>query len=173
MNPDHLQLAKKKCEELLEFDVIVPSDSQWACEAFYVTKELSRQEENSECKKILQTDASNKYWSVILFEEKDGRRKICGYASGKFKDAEQHYHSTFKGILTVKNGIKKFNFFLIHTEVLIEMDMKAFPKMIQINAKIIPNPQILRWAQWFSPYKFQVKHLKGKDNILTDFQSRP
>nr|XP_009788170.1 PREDICTED: uncharacterized protein LOC104236021 [Nicotiana sylvestris] len=27
MNPDHLQLAKKECEELLEFDLIEPSDS--------------------------------------------------------------------------------------------------------------------------------------------------
>nr|XP_009783711.1 PREDICTED: uncharacterized protein LOC104232259 [Nicotiana sylvestris] len=27
MNPDHLQLAKKECEELLEFDQIEPSDS--------------------------------------------------------------------------------------------------------------------------------------------------
>jgi len=33
--------------------------------------------------------------------------------------------------------------------------MRAFPK-------IIPNPQILRWAQWFYPYIFQVKHLKEK-----------
>ncbi|XP_070017294.1 uncharacterized protein [Nicotiana sylvestris] len=38
MNPDHLQLAKKECEELLEFDLTEPSDSQWACEAFYVNK---------------------------------------------------------------------------------------------------------------------------------------
>ncbi|KAH0665351.1 hypothetical protein KY290_027601 [Solanum tuberosum] len=53
------------------------------------------------------------------------------------------------------------------------MDMRAFPKMIQINSKIIPNPQILQWAQWFSPYKFEVKHLKGKYNIMAYFLSRP
>jgi len=29
MNPDYLQLAKKEWEELLEFDLIKPSDSQW------------------------------------------------------------------------------------------------------------------------------------------------
>ncbi|KAH0729905.1 hypothetical protein KY289_001093 [Solanum tuberosum] len=52
------------------------------------------------------------------------------------------------------------------------MDMRAFPKMIKINPKIIPNPHILRWAQWLSPYKFQVKHLKGKDNIMADLLSR-
>ncbi|XP_075099182.1 putative mitochondrial protein AtMg00860 [Nicotiana tabacum] len=38
MNPNHLHLAKKECEELLKFDLIEPSNSQWACEAFYVTK---------------------------------------------------------------------------------------------------------------------------------------
>ncbi|XP_060210578.1 uncharacterized protein LOC132637517 [Lycium barbarum] len=38
MNPDHLQLAKRECEELLEFGLIEPSNSQWACEAFYVNK---------------------------------------------------------------------------------------------------------------------------------------
>lgn len=123
-------------------------------------------------KKVLQTDASDQYWSATLLEEHEGKRKNCGYASEKFKDAE-HYHSTFKEILAVKMGIKKFNFFLIHTEFLVEMDMKAFPQMIQINPKIIPNSQILRWAQWFLLYKFEVKHLKGKDNILADFLSRP
>jgi len=92
----------------------------------------------------LQTDASNESWSDVGLEAPDGQRNICEYASGKFKDAEQHYHSTFKEILVVKNGIKKFNFFLIHTEFLIEMDMKAFTKMIQLYGIIIPNPQILR-----------------------------
>jgi len=64
--------------------------------------------------KILQTDATNEYWSAFLFEEENIKRKIYGYASGRFKDAEQHYHSMFKEILAVKNGIKKFNFLLIH-----------------------------------------------------------
>nr|QJS95220.1 polyprotein [Petunia vein clearing virus] len=127
----------------------------------------------SEGKKILQTDASDQYWSAVLLEEHNGKRKICGFASGKFKVSEQHYHSTFKEILAVKNGIKKFNFFLIHTNFLVEMDMRAFPKMIRLNPKIVPNSQLLRWAQWFSPYQFEVKHLKGKDNILADFLSRP
>lgn len=103
---------------------------------------------------ILQNDASNDYWSAFLLEEKEGQRKVCEHASGKFKEAEQHYHSTFKEILAVKNGIKKFNFFHIHTEFQIKMDMRAFPKIVQLNPKVIPNLQILRWSQWFSPYKF-------------------
>ena len=93
-------------------------------------------------------------------------------ASGKFKAFEQHYHSTFKEILAVRNGIKKFSFFLISQHFLIEMDMGSFPKMLHFKQKTIPHPQLLRWAAWFSQYSFDVKHIKGKTNIVADFFSR-
>ncbi|KAK9029790.1 hypothetical protein V6N11_026892 [Hibiscus sabdariffa] len=64
----------------------------------------------SDGKRILQTDASDKYWGAILFEEKDKKRHLCGYKSGRFSDAEIHYHSTFKEILAVKKAISKFEF---------------------------------------------------------------
>ncbi|KAK8309884.1 hypothetical protein V6Z12_D02G152900 [Gossypium hirsutum] len=59
----------------------------------------------SEGKRILQTDASDKYWGPILFEEKEGKRYLCGYKSGRFSNAEMHYHSTFKEILAVKKAM--------------------------------------------------------------------
>ncbi|MEQ5213094.1 ribonuclease H family protein, partial [Morganella morganii] len=62
--------------------------------------------------RILQTDASDYYWGAVLLQEVKGKRLVCGYSSGRFKDAELHYHSTYKEILAVKNGIKKFNFHL-------------------------------------------------------------
>ncbi|KAG8478431.1 hypothetical protein CXB51_028256 [Gossypium anomalum] len=38
MNPQHLLLAEQECKELQQQDLIEPSNSQWACEAFYVNK---------------------------------------------------------------------------------------------------------------------------------------
>ncbi|KAK9045324.1 hypothetical protein V6N11_059209 [Hibiscus sabdariffa] len=38
MNPEHQNLAEAECNELLQQGLIEPSDSQWACEAFYVNK---------------------------------------------------------------------------------------------------------------------------------------
>lgn len=67
----------------------------------------------SDGKRILQTDASDKYWGAVLFEENYGKRQLCGYKSGRFSNAEMHYHSTFKEILAVKKGISKFEFHLI------------------------------------------------------------
>ena len=52
------------------------------------------------------------------------------------------------------------------------MDMSSFPKMLQFKRKMLPHPQLLRWSNWFSLWSFQVKHIKGKDNLITDYLSR-
>ncbi|MBA0640088.1 hypothetical protein Goklo_023061 [Gossypium klotzschianum] len=53
------------------------------------------------------------------------------------------------------------------------MDMFSFPKMLKFKQKEIPHPQLLRWSEWFSKYSFDVKHIKGKTNVLADILTRP
>ncbi|GJS28649.1 putative reverse transcriptase domain, viral movement protein [Tanacetum coccineum] len=68
-------------------------------------------------KRILQTDASDECWgAVLLVQDNNNKRHVCGYKSGTFKASEHHYHSTFKEILAVKRGIEKFLFHLIGHE---------------------------------------------------------
>ncbi|GJW68799.1 putative reverse transcriptase domain, viral movement protein [Tanacetum coccineum] len=125
-------------------------------------------------KRILQTDASDECWgAVLLVQDNNNKRHVCGYKSGTFKASEQHYHSTFKEILAVKRGIEKFQFHLIGHEFQVEMDMSSFPRMLQFKRKMLPHVQLLRWSNWFSQWKFTVKHIKGTENVLTDFLSRP
>jgi len=84
-----------------------------------------------------------------------------------------NYHSTFKEILAVKNGIKKFEFHLIGHHFLVELDMTSFSHMTKFKQKQIPNSQLLRSAKWFSKYSFEIKHIPRKQNVLADFLSRP
>ncbi|MBA0575757.1 hypothetical protein Golob_024346 [Gossypium lobatum] len=87
------------------------------------------------------TDAIDKYWGAILFEEEEnGKRRLCGYKSGRFTDAEIHYHSTLKEILAVKRDISKFEFHLLGYHFLVEMDMSSFPKMLKFKQKEVPHP---------------------------------
>ena len=123
-------------------------------------------------KQILQIDASDKYWATALFEEINSKRSICGYKNGAFKPSELHYHPTFKEILAVKHRIEKFQFHLLGHNFLVEMDMSSFPKMLQFKRKMLPHPQLLRWSNWFSQRYFQVKHIKRKDNLITDYLFR-
>ncbi|GKB54329.1 putative reverse transcriptase domain, viral movement protein [Tanacetum coccineum] len=123
---------------------------------------------------ILQTDASDECWgAVLLVQDNNNKRHVYGYKSGTFKASEQHYHSTFKEILAVKRCIEKFQFHLIGHEFQVEMDMSSFPRMLQFKRKMLPHAQLLRWSNWFSQWKFIVKHIKGTENVLADFLSRP
>lgn len=125
-------------------------------------------------KRILQTDASDECWAaVLLVQSNSGKREICGYKSGTFRASKHHYHSTFKEILAVKRGIERFQFHLIGHDFLVEMDMSSFPRMLEFKRKMLPQPQLLRWENWFSQWKFTVKHIKGTSNVLADFLSRP
>ncbi|RDX83586.1 hypothetical protein CR513_35475, partial [Mucuna pruriens] len=124
-------------------------------------------------KHILQTDASDFYWGAVLIEELENKKFYCGHASGQFKEAERHYHTTFKEALAVKNGIKKFDFHLRRHHFEVQMDNSSFPKILEFKNKISPDPQILRLKDWLSRYDFSVKHIKGKQNLIPDLLSRP
>ncbi|KAL5991376.1 hypothetical protein ACLOJK_012284 [Asimina triloba] len=44
--------------------------------------------------------------------------------------------------------------------------------MLQSKQKMLPQAQLLRWANWFSQFTFEVKHIPGKNNVLADFLSK-
>ncbi|KAH9763370.1 hypothetical protein KPL70_001145 [Citrus sinensis] len=84
-------------------------------------------------KRILQTDASDELWGASLLEEINGKEHFITYASGQFSDTQKHYHSVFKEILAVNNGIKKFEYHLIGHHFLIRMDSSAFPNILNFK----------------------------------------
>ncbi|KAH9780700.1 hypothetical protein KPL71_008176 [Citrus sinensis] len=123
-------------------------------------------------KRILQTDASDESWGAILLEELKGKDNFIAYASGQFSNTQKHYHSVFKEILAVKNGIKKFEYHLIGHHFLIRMDSSAFPNIFNFKGKTVPEKMLLRLKDWFSKYDFSVKHIKGSQNLIPDMLSR-
>ncbi|WJX18453.1 hypothetical protein P8452_08249 [Trifolium repens] len=124
-------------------------------------------------KRILQTDASDHYWGAVLIEEINGVKHYCGHTSGQFKEAEKHYHTTYKEALAVKLGIQKFDFHLRGYHFEVQMDNSSFPRILEFKNKMPPDPQTLRLKDWFSRYDFTVKHIKGNQNLIPDLLSRP
>ncbi|KAH9671249.1 hypothetical protein KPL70_017290 [Citrus sinensis] len=123
--------------------------------------------------RILQTDASDDYWSAILLEDINGVRHFCAHASGQFKDSEKNYHVIYKEILAVKYGIKKFEFHLISHKFLINMDNSSFPRIFDFKNKLLPDKQLLSLKTWFAKYDFTVQYIKGNQNLIPDFLTRP
>lgn len=119
-------------------------------------------------------DRSDKHWGVILLEEdRDGKRKICGYKSGHFKDFQLHYHSTFNELIAIKMGILKFEFHLIGHHFLVESDFTTVKGMLNLIKNKMVNAQLLKLAAWFDQFLFDIEHVKGKDNVISNYLSRP
>ncbi|KAH9697717.1 hypothetical protein KPL71_023724 [Citrus sinensis] len=97
--------------------------------------------------RILQTDASDDSWGAILLEEINGKEHFIAYASRQFLDTQKHYHSVFKEILAVKNGIKKFEYHLIGHHFLIRMDSSAFPNILNFKDSQDPWEDFLPLSQ--------------------------
>ncbi|KAL5746059.1 hypothetical protein ACOSP7_027205 [Xanthoceras sorbifolium] len=123
--------------------------------------------------RILQTDASDCHWGALLIEERNKKRFYCAHASGSFKSSQQHYHTIYKEILTVKYGIENFNFYLRGHTFKVEMDNSSFPRVLEFKNKVPPDPLLLRFKSWFERYDFHTSHIKGSQNIIPDMLSRP
>ena len=77
---------------------------------------------NEEDDLILETDASNEHWSVVLKIKKG--EKLCKYYS--FNKVECNYPTIEKKILAVIRGIEKFLIFLAQNPLLFELIAKEY-----------------------------------------------
>ena len=85
-------------------------------------------------------------------------------------DNSKNYHVIYKEILAVKYGIKKFEFHLISHKFLINI---SFPRIFDFKNKLLPDKQLLSHKTWFAKYDFTVQHIKGDQNLIPDFLTRP
>ena len=81
---------------------------------------------------ILQTDASDKYWAVIL---KSDLREICRYISGTFNNNQINYDINEKKLFAIIKGINKFEVFLLHKPFIIEINNTQVVGFIKINTR--------------------------------------
>ena len=119
---------------------------------------------------IVQTDASDLYWSAIL---KTDLNEICRYTSGTFSQAEVNYTTHEKELLGVIKGIRKFSLFLLQKPFVVHTDNTQIQSLIQNKLPNTPQYRRLnRWQAFLSHYNFKIEHIRGTDNFLADFLSR-
>ncbi|KAH9780622.1 hypothetical protein KPL71_008144 [Citrus sinensis] len=175
MSPSDLLLAQQECSQLLA-QGSHDEHRQLLTQFYNIVHShgimLSAKKSTIATDNIEFLDASDDSWGAILLEEINGKEHFIAYASGQFSDTQKHYHSVFKEILAVKNGIKKFEYHLIGHHFLIRMDSSAFPNILNFKGKTVLEKMLLRLKDWFSKYDFSVKHIKGSQNLIPDMLSR-
>jgi hypothetical protein len=107
---------------------------------------------------------------AVLSQEREGVRQPIAYASRTPSAQERKASSTYElECLSVLFGTEKFRKYIEHQEFILETDNQA-------RSWLLSHPRQLgkigHWVVKLSVLKFQVRHIRGTQNIVADTLSR-
>lgn len=117
----------------------------------------------------IQVDASDA--GAVLLQEGNGgvRHPVC-FFSRKFNRHQLNYSVVEKETLALIWALKNFEVYVGTSgpvTVYTDHNLLTFLTGMQ-NA----NHRLMRWVLFLQPYTFNVKHIKGRENVLADALSR-
>jgi hypothetical protein len=105
-----------------------------------------------------------------LSQEVDGVRQPIAYASHTLTAQERKASSVYElECLAVLFGTDKFRRYLEHREFLLETDNQALSWSLSHPRQL---RKIGRWVARISALKFEVRYIRGTQNIVADALSR-
>ena len=115
-------------------------------------------------------DASNvAIGAVLMQKDESGDLKPVCYFSKKLNEAQRNYAVRDKEALALVLAVRAFRVYLTGpVDVYTDHEPLKF-----INRMAASNQRILRWALELQSYQLNIIHVRGKDNKLADYFSRP
>ena len=118
---------------------------------------------------VLRTDASGVGLGAVLLQDQGEGLQPVAFASKKLNPAERRYHTIEQEVFAAVWGIRRFYPYLYGRHFVLESDHDP----IRYLHKIRPvSRRLMSWAMELQAYSFEVRHIKGKDNVDADFLSR-
>ena len=118
----------------------------------------------------LTCDASDSAIGHVLSQrDNENRLRVIAYGGRALSKTERKYHTTEKECLAIIHAIKNNDTYLSLNRFTIHTDHKALCWLQNTKHK---SGRLLRWAIALQPYSFDVKHIKGKENLCADALSR-
>lgn len=96
------------------------------------------------------------------------------FASGTLSKAERNYSQLEKEALSIIFCLKKFSKFLLGRKFVIFTDHQPLTSLFnpRKGLSITAASRLQRWSIILSAYQYEIKYLKGKDNVVADALSR-
>ena len=120
----------------------------------------------------LAVDASDIGAGAVLIQEDDNGvdHPVC-YFSKKFNKHQKNYSTIEKECLALVLAIQHFEVYLTsaQTPIVVFSDHTPLSFLHKLKNR---NQRLLRWSLMLQEYNLDIKHIKGKDNIIPDALSR-
>ena len=120
---------------------------------------------------ILQIDSSEVGAGSVLLQDYDGVLHPVSYFSHKYDEHQKNYHIVEKEALSLILSLKHFEIYVNSSDfpILILTDNNP---LTFINKCKGNNKRILRWSIFLQGFNLEIKHIKGKFNVIADALSR-
>ena len=117
-------------------------------------------------------DASDIGTGAVLVQEDDNHidHPIC-YYSKKFNASQRNYCTSEKELLGLILALQHFDIYVTAAEgpVIVFTDHNPLVYLKNLKNK---NQRLLRWSLLLQQYCLEIKHIKGRDNVIADALSR-
>ena len=109
--------------------------------------------------------------AVLLQEDNNSIDHPVCYFSKKFSKHQKNYSTIEKWCLALILAIQQFEVYLTSSTspVVVFSDHNALSLLHKLNNK---NQRLLRWSLLLQEFNLDIRHIKGKDNIIPDALSR-
>jgi RNase H-like domain found in reverse transcriptase/Reverse transcriptase (RNA-dependent DNA polymerase) len=119
----------------------------------------------------IQTDASHYAIAHSLLQKKDGMLKIVSTGGRTLRPEEKKLCATDLELMGILHALESYKQFIANGNDLVLLTDHCSLQFIQ-NLKYASSPKLIRYSLMLQQFRFQIKHIKGKDNVLPDFLSR-
>ena len=120
----------------------------------------------------LAVDASDVAAGAVLLQEDDEgvEHPVC-YFSKKFNKSQRNYSTIEKECLALVLALQQFEVYVSSSGLPIVVYSDHNP-LVFIHKMKNKNQRLLRWSLMLQEYVLEIRHIKGKDNVIADCLSR-
>lgn len=120
----------------------------------------------------LAVDASDVAAGAVLLQDDDEgvEHPVC-YFSKKFTKSQQNYSTVEKECLALVLALRHFEVYVSSSSsaIVVYSDHNPLVFLHKLKDK---NQRLLRWSLMLQEYSLDIRHIKGKDNVIADCLSR-